>query len=438
MNYIKVFTLVSPCSRVLTKSMIFVMFLITLGWGLGGCSDSSKDTAPSPAPHDTTAQQGLTPAQVAQAQLPDSHPNSNSTTGVPAMAQDITQSDIESLFNYGKPISPFSARTLDALQQCTQWAEPEAPDEMAQSWYRAATTLHAVKLKTAEQYRQMLILYEAAARRGHYRAALHLTVLYTTGGMVREGRFKPEPMKARLWINEGLRRGWPGALEWLSTALARGSAGYPRNEAQSLAYLQLAADLGVGLAQYELSLYYENDLNQIEKGDALLTCAGSQGTVSMASDKLDIIRSLRGFSEEALQLHQMAVMRGGEGGGNSAFSLSLAFSSSDPIQEELNTLPSSTREAAYLDLKAALNDGYDSQNIRQEGNKFLRFPRLNEVLPLPPTEVTEWQGIYSAMSPEDAAYYQNPPPPEFYIEQLRLTGYLVSDEYLGNALVLDD
>lgn len=354
------------------------------------------------------------------------------------MAQDVTQSDIERLFNHGKPISHFSARTLEELQQCAQWAEPEAPDEMSQRWYRAATTLHAVKLKTAEQYRQMLILYEAAARRGHYRAALHLTVLYTTGGMVREGRFKPEPMKARLWINEGLRREWPGTLEWLSTALARGSAGYPRNEAQSLAYLQLAADLGVGLAQYELGLYYENDLNQREKGVALYTCAGWQGTVSMASDKLAIIRSLRGFSEEALQLHQMAVIRGGEGGGESAFTLSRAFSPDEHyLQEELKTQGNPIRYQAYTDLNAMLVGGYDSQDVRQEGNKFLRFPRLNEVLPLPPAEVTEWQGIYSAMSPEDAAYYQNPPPPEFYIEELRLAGYLVSDEYLGNALVLD-
>ena len=39
---------------------------------------------------------------------------------------------------------------------------------------------------------------------------------------------------------------------------------------------------------------------------------------------------------------------------------------------------------------------------------FYTFPRLDEVLPLPPAK-THWKGIYSAMSKEDAAFYQNPP-----------------------------
>ncbi|MDR2871154.1 MAG: hypothetical protein LBV45_01230, partial [Xanthomonadaceae bacterium] len=56
--------------------------------------------------------------------------------------------------------------------------------------------------------------------------------------------------------------------------------------------------------------------------------------------------------------------------------------------------------------------------------------RLNEVLPLPPKEVTQWEGIYSAMSPNDAAYYQDPLPAEHYIGEIREAGYLVPDDYL--------
>ncbi|MDR1350088.1 MAG: hypothetical protein LBJ59_04780 [Zoogloeaceae bacterium] len=55
---------------------------------------------------------------------------------------------------------------------------------------------------------------------------------------------------------------------------------------------------------------------------------------------------------------------------------------------------------------------------------------LNEVLSLPPAEVKEWKGIYSAMSPEDAEYYQNPTDPDLLIEEIRQAGLLVSDEYL--------
>ena len=61
------------------------------------------------------------------------------------------------------------------------------------------------------------------------------------------------------------------------------------------------------------------------------------------------------------------------------------------------------REAAYKELKVALK----GTGIKS-GNPFYTFPRLDEVLPLPPAK-THWKGIYSAMSKEDAAFYQNPP-----------------------------
>jgi hypothetical protein len=109
----------------------------------------------------------------------------------------------------------------------------------------------------------------------------------------------------------------------------------------------------------------------------------------------------------------------------------LAFSSvDDPTQKELNTPSDPIREVAYMDLDAVLRGGKDSQGIRHEGNHFLRFPRLNEVLPLPPKEVTQWEGIYSAMSPNDAAYYQDPLPAEHYIGEIREAGYLIPDDYL--------
>lgn len=70
-----------------------------------------------------------------------------------------------------------------------------------------------------------------------------------------------------MWINEGLRRGWPPALEWLYSALKQGSAGYVRNERKGRKYLQLTADLGVPLAQYELGLYYGHKLNPMKEGE---------------------------------------------------------------------------------------------------------------------------------------------------------------------------
>lgn len=383
-------------------------------------------TALAGCPQSTGQQQG---GAAATSSTPTANP-----AGDARMARELSEQQIEQIFNAGQPVPAFDPRrSVAQLSQCARWEEPAAPDAISQSWYRAATTLNATRRKTAEQYQQMLILYEAAARRGHYRAMMHLTVLYSDGERV-EGnlRYPAEPDKARLWIHEGLRREWPGALEWLSTALHQGSAGYRRNEAQSLAYLQLAADLGSALAQLELGKHYDDALKFRDKGVALYNCAAAQGSVSAANRQMAIIKEIRGYPTEALQNYQQAVMSGGEGGGRSAFSLLGAFASREPDQDQivLGTFYDPVRINAYKDLWAVLEGKKDSQGVRHDANPFLRFPRLNEVLPLPPAKVTEWRGIYSAMSPEDAQYYQNPPPAQYYIDEIRRSGYMVPEGYL--------
>src|SRR5699024_3895522 len=136
-------------------------------------------------------------------------------TGELRMDNDFTPQHIAQLFNQDRPILPFNPnRTIAELSRCGQWEEPAPPDAVSQSWYRAATTLHATKMKTAQQYQLMLILYEAADRRGHYRAMMHLTVLYTIGRRVQQDlQFLPERAKARRWLHEGLKRRWVGAVE---------------------------------------------------------------------------------------------------------------------------------------------------------------------------------------------------------------------------------
>ena len=80
------------------------------------------------------------------------------------------------------------------------------------------------------------------------------------------------------------------------------------------------------------------------------------------------------------------------------------YSKSKGILQAFSATPADpVRETAYPDLSVALK-GTDTTS----GNIFYTFPRLDEVLPLPPAK-THWKGIYSAMSKEDAAFYQNPP-----------------------------
>ena len=380
----------------------------------------------------------------AQASAQDSVQEAAQTTtptdsGDAPMAQELTDKQIEQIFNDGKPIprfnDSFTVEELSARCQNARWAEPAPPDAISHGWYRAATTLNATKRKNARQYQDMIVLYEGAARRGHYRAMMHLIIEYSDGQKTWDDMlYKPEPEKARMWIHEGLRREWVGALEWLATALYDGSAGYRRNNDQSLAYLQLAAEKGSALAQYQLGWHYDNVLKSITRGEALYECAAAQGYISAANDKWAIIQRIYRNPEVALQNYQLAVMGGGQNGGEAAHSLYRGFASSRPggsnAQKELNTFHDPIRAQAYKDLGAYLDDGYDSQGIERVRNRFLRFPRLNEVLPLPPAVVTEWKGIYSAMSPEDAEYYQNPPPADYYIQQIINSGYLPPKGYL--------
>jgi TPR repeat protein len=194
--------------------------------------------------------------------------------------------------------------------------------------------------------------------------------------------------------------------------------------------MQQAADLGVALAQYQLGSYYGNSLKQLEQEHALMDCAAAQN-LSAALYNRAIYNKIHQRAPEALNFYQRTVMAGGPKGADAAYILFDAFTENSPSQRDLQTLTDTKREQAYIELQTALAGG-----AGKDGNTFLRFPRLNEVLPLPPAKIPPWKGIYSAMSPDDAKYYRNPPSPQTYINDIRRSGgYLVSDDYLSKPVL---
>ena len=227
-----------------------------------------------------------------------------------------TRQLIEQRFGKTQAFEP--DRTAEALlSRCARWAIPDAPDEASRRWYRAATTLHsAVKYRTVEEHHKVLMLYEGAARRGHYRAIKDLTILYTEGRLVRGGRFRPEPQKARAWIDYGLSQGWVGAIEWVADAVGSGTARFEMDQQLSLDLMQQASDQGVSLAQYRLALHYGNRLKQVEKEEALLQCAAAQDLNAALHDWG--VYQRHDHPKEALELYQRAIMAGGEKGGDTA------------------------------------------------------------------------------------------------------------------------
>ena len=287
---------------------------------------------------------------------------------------------------------------------CAAWTPPSPPDAEAHLWYRAATLLDAKDWRmNKEEFQDMIVLYEAAASKGHYQAINNLYLLYThvqgsTGIM-----YNPLHNRARKWLHYGLDKNWAMANYWLFDALYEGNAGYRRNPQLGLAYLQKAVDLGVPLAQYELSLIYRNQTKDLKTQELLLGCASKQG-FSAAMKQLSSFKAIDGDLKESLRLMHNAVRYGGESGGESALRLSHVYGKTKAYMKEFASTPADpVRETAYHELYTALT-GTDTKS----GNPFYTFPRLDEVLPLPPAK-THWKGIYSAMSKEDAAFYQNPP-----------------------------
>ncbi|MGL4667030.1 MAG: DUF6396 domain-containing protein [Saezia sp.] len=209
---------------------------------------------------------------------------------------------------------------------------------------------------------------------------------------------------------------WSGSLP----PCTGGGAGFPKNTELSLAYAQLAADMGAPMAQFQLAMVYGNQLRQVDKEKALLQCAARQN-YSVALRHWGGYNKITSRAQEAMALYQRSVMAGGDAGQQSGVVLHGAFYDKSPRWSgEVDKVNDPIRKQAYRELTDALDN-----------NNYLRFPRLNDVLPLPPAQVPEWKGIYSAMSPEDAEYYQNPPPPEFYLKQVEAAGLLIPDQYLS-------
>lgn len=286
---------------------------------------------------------------------------------------------------------------------CATWTPPSDTDAEAEQWYRAATLLHAQSWRrTAQELQDMVILYEAAASRGHYRAINNLYLLYTGTQGAMGDLFDQRPDRARKWLHYGLEKDWAIAYYWLFDSLYDGHAGY-YNPKLGLAYLQKAVELSVPLAQYELARIYDIKLKDLKTAQVLLDCASKQG-FSAAMDELSTFKWIDGKLNESLLLMHNAVRNGGEKGGESALLLTDVYSESKGILQAFSATPADPiREAAYHELYVALK-GTDTTS----GNIFYTFPRLDEILPLPPAK-THWKGIYSAMSKEDAAFYQNPP-----------------------------
>jgi len=161
------------------------------------------------------------------------------------------------------------------------------------------------------------------------------------------------------------------------------------NEIAWALYLK-AAKLGSPEALMVLADAYAKKQRFNEEG-LMLQCAYKQG-FGPAATQLALLAEMEGRPTEAIRLYQDAVIYGDS---DSASSLSLLFDfyGGDAKRKEMLNAIGSDRDPKRA---RRYREIYDALDL----NRDLRFGRLDQVLPLPPTALPEWHGFEDALTPE--------------------------------------
>ncbi|WP_409171088.1 sel1 repeat family protein [Variovorax sp. H27-G14] len=224
-------------------------------------------------------------------------------------------------------------------------------------------------------------LWKKAADLGHWKAAMNLAGLYEQGLGV------PRDTEQAVLIIEGLmKRGVPAAFDKMGTYHQRG-IGVKGDTSRAYAFWQLAADMGSSAAQAYLGAKLKGTYDNPGQGFwgnreialKILECSFAQGSGDGAYELAMTLANREGKTSEyyarALRIYHDGVKFGSK---DCARDLSVDFG-------EIESLTGNTIDTAradrYRELRAAL-----------ELNPDLRFPNLDKVLPLPPDELTTWDG----------------------------------------------
>ena len=280
-------------------------------------------------------------------------------------------------------------------------------DPQAEIWYQEALALDTPDLwKDDRNWPLIIELYKKAANRKHWKAMNNLATLYQTGvwGLKDSNKvLVPRNPEAAMALTENaMRTGVPLAYAVMGNYYADGFV-VKKDPTAAWAFWQKAANMGSSFAQFtigrSLNAALEKDEPERERwsneviGLKMLECAFAQGNGDAAEAlgiEYDVIQKDK---SRALHYFHDGVKFGSAG-------------SADYLRGEFQKVGGlapggvdNSRADRYRVFKKAL-----------EHNPDLRFPNLDNVLPLPPTKLPQWSG-----KPEDlinAAKEIHPVPPK--------------------------
>ncbi|WP_162130438.1 SEL1-like repeat protein [Pseudomonas sp. GM55] len=248
-------------------------------------------------------------------------------------------------------------------------------------------SLYLEKRKGQKDYDEIARYYRIAAAHDHYKAATNLQFLLSTGQARSPDASKEVIDLAEYYVAQGV----PGAYYDMAHYLELGY-GVKQDVAASKAYFRRAADLGNPDAQYYIGRLLTYVPNTADIMQAMYKCAMEQGNRSAGRNYSSYSRVI-GLYQEALHGYQTAIRNGDA---NSASRLASAFEG-PPASDELYYLA--------LEQDSERVERYKKINLflRRHEHLGAKMPDLDDIVPLPPVALPEWDGTFQWKRERDSA-----------------------------------
>ena len=283
------------------------------------------------------------------------------------------------------------------IPTCGRWKDtmPKARDPAAYRLYIDARKLWRSKIAwqlTHEEFTSIFHDVQAAANQGDWGARALMAYFYRSGlGPLDTNHvLDPDGDKSVEIVRLAVAAGQAWGYYDLGVAHEHGYGGAPQDAQIAWAYYLKAAELGSPEAQMSLAGAYVK-IKRWDAEEAMLMCAYKQGHGPAAYD-LGIAAELRKNFAAMLEYYQAGTRFGSK---FSAAALMFFFDAKEwsmrdkkdqDALKQLEVLPDPERKIRYDQISDALDINPD-----------LKLTRLDKVLPLPPAELSPWQGVQDAV-----------------------------------------
>jgi len=288
----------------------------------------------------------------------------------------------------------------DSPPKCAQWRNhmPKIRDQDTHKLYYQARKLWRSKIEwqfTKDELHSIFRDVDLAAKRGDWGARALLAKFYREGlGPLDANHIlDSQPEKSIELVKMAVEAGQPWGYYDLGVAHEYGYGGVSHDKGLAWVYYLKAAELGHPDAQMALAEAYK-ERKRWDDEKKMLICAYQQQH-GPAAYRLGTYANIHKNFSEAIEFYQQGTKFGSR---QCAFALVILF--------KLESWHRKTKEERDLLMEIGIHaddaraNRYRVLSELLEVNPDLRFGRLDNVLPLPPSELPDWGGIENAMDPE--------------------------------------